>query len=1027
MRMHRLEIEGFGPFLRRQVVDFDAFAADGIFVISGRTGAGKSSILDAVCFALYGSVPRYDSGEKRLRSDHCAIDDPTLVALEFSAGGDRWRVERSPEYERAKRNGTGTTTAPPQARLLVRRGEDWEGRAARPRDVGEVLHEILPLTQEQFLQVILLAQNRFARFLLASQGERQALLRTLFGTRRFEQYEHALEQRRKNSEGRVALGRDALGQRLEEAETLVVLHGLDDEETGHAGTTGTAEVGTTGTADIGASSTAERIERLKQATQRAAYRAETAGLAHDEARAARDAADEALADVIARRELQERRDRARARLASLEAETARIDQARGERDAALRAERAREGIRGFETARSAAAQAEEERDRAQAAWAALAATASFGVDVALEDGAPRLEPDDLADVIDVITQAIGGWQPLLDRENTIAARRAEHDASRAELAALDDAVAAVLAERQSASARRDEIDRELVSLAPVLAGGAAAAARCTEVDARIAAAEEAENLIAEGAVAQRNALEADRALVEASAAVLELRERRLRGHAGELADALVSGEPCPVCGGVEHPSPAPRGDDPVAAGDIEAAERRLSAAVSAQRDASEQHARLRQAAAGALGRAGDRSREDLRSERDAAFAALARAVAAEQRTGELQAERAESLATLADLEVAHAAATAHRETLDRAILVIETGITSDELALTRARGSYATIAERIAGARAVASAAQDLRDAIKTAERCRNDERDARARLEHDLVAAGFETADAARTALRDIAARTRLDETILRYDVAFAGAKAVLLDLELQALPQEPIDTTVAAAARDAARESWTAAVQRTLLAEQTHDRLMILVEQSAAAQSGITAAIADHQAIERLAHTVAGKAPNTHRMKLETFVLAAELEEIVEAANLRLDDMSAGRYRLLHTDALAARGAASGLGLEVLDAYTGRSRPAQSLSGGETFLASLALALGLAEVVTGRAGGITLDTLFIDEGFGSLDAGTLDTAMRTLDELRQGGRTVGVISHVESMKDQIPAQLLVTVADDGASDVAAHAFLSG
>jgi exonuclease SbcC len=173
----------------------------------------------------------------------------------------------------------------------------------------------------------------------------------------------------------------------------------------------------------------------------------------------------------------------------------------------------------------------------------------------------------------------------------------------------------------------------------------------------------------------------------------------------------------------------------------------------------------------------------------------------------------------------------------------------------------------------------------------------------------------------------------------------------------------------------------------------------------------------VARLADTVAGRAPNTRRMALETFVLAAELEEIVDAANLRLDHMSAGRYRLQHTDALAARGAASGLGLEVMDAFTGQCRPPQSLSGGETFLASLALALGLAEVVTARAGGIRLDTLFIDEGFGSLDDETLDLAMRTLDELRQGGRTVGVISHVGSMKDQLPAQVRVTATPRGPS----------
>ena len=148
-----------------------------------------------------------------------------------------------------------------------------------------------------------------------------------------------------------------------------------------------------------------------------------------------------------------------------------------------------------------------------------------------------------------------------------------------------------------------------------------------------------------------------------------------------------------------------------------------------------------------------------------------------------------------------------------------------------------------------------------------------------------------------------------------------------------------------------------------------------------------------------------------------AADADESAPGPILRLEHMSAGRYRLQHTDALAARGAASGLGLEIMDAFTGQCRPPQSLSGGETFLTSLALALGLAEVVTARAGGLRLDTLFIDEGFGSLDDDTLDLAMRTLDELRQGGRTVGVISHVASMRDQLPAQLNVSATTRGPS----------
>ena len=218
------------------------------------------------------------------------------------------------------------------------------------------------------------------------------------------------------------------------------------------------------------------------------------------------------------------------------------------------------------------------------------------------------------------------------------------------------------------------------------------------------------------------------------------------------------------------------------------------------------------------------------------------------------------------------------------------------------------------------------------------------------------------------------------------------------------------AAAARSAAIAAHRDAVG-------TAARLRGLLAQTDAAYADVAEAAEAAAIVTRLADTVAGRAPNTMKMDLETFVLAAELEEIVAAANIRLAEMSSGRYTLHHSDARAARGRASGLGIDVLDAHTGRLRPPQSLSGGETFLASLALALGLGEVVTARAGGIRLDTLFVDEGFGSLDPETLELAMRTLDELRAGGRTVGVISHVEAMKEQVPAQVLVEATPEGPS----------
>jgi exonuclease SbcC len=171
----------------------------------------------------------------------------------------------------------------------------------------------------------------------------------------------------------------------------------------------------------------------------------------------------------------------------------------------------------------------------------------------------------------------------------------------------------------------------------------------------------------------------------------------------------------------------------------------------------------------------------------------------------------------------------------------------------------------------------------------------------------------------------------------------------------------------------------------------------------------------VTALADLVNGRGANTLRMRLQSFVLAARLEQVAEVASRRLRDMSGGRYTFLHSDAQGRHGARGGLGLDVLDEYTGARRPTKTLSGGESFMASLALALGLADVVTAESGGVQIDTLFVDEGFGTLDPRSLDAVMTVLDELRRGGRTVGVISHVEELRTRIPSRLEVLTGRDG------------
>ena len=397
MRLHRLELTGFGPFRERQSVDFEAFERDGIFLISGRTGAGKSSILDGVCFALYGSVPRYESGDKRLRSDHCEPGDPTEVRLEFTVGDRRWRVTRAPEYLRPSLRGGGLTTEPTRAELEELVDGAWVGRAGKPRDVGLLLDDVLGLNAQQFQQVILLAQNRFSRFLLASGTERQSLLRALFGTRRYEEYARELGERSKAAQHEL----DALGERartlLDQAERLIAAHEPEVDDAG-----GEAAA----TLDLPA-----RRAAVDLGAQRAAYRLDTLARERAAADDARAAAEAAHAERVALAKAQAELGRARERLTTLEAATAEIADDRRRLQHARSAEVLRAPLEAALSADQAAASSAAAAAAADAAWERLAA----GTDDELAA--------DLSEVVERLTGELAVWTAALAARDGARGRR----------------------------------------------------------------------------------------------------------------------------------------------------------------------------------------------------------------------------------------------------------------------------------------------------------------------------------------------------------------------------------------------------------------------------------------------------------------------------------------------------------------------------------------------------------------------------------------------------------------------------
>ncbi len=290
------------------------------------------------------------------------------------------------------------------------------------------------------------------------------------------------------------------------------------------------------------------------------------------------------------------------------------------------------------------------------------------------------------------------------------------------------------------------------------------------------------------------------------------------------------------------------------------------------------------------------------------------------------------------------------------------------------------------------------------------------------LAERGFTDRGAAEEVMLAEAGREALATKIRAYEDSLMQTKALLAQPDLQDVPIEPADVVGATARASAADDASTVCTEKRGAAESAANYARELAATLKSELRKHAKRMSDLGVLKGLANTANGFEPNRFGIPLESFVLAAELEQIVDAANARLRIMSQGRYMIEYSDERARGNARGGLGIVVYDTHTGRQRSPHSLSGGEKFLASLALALGLAEVVTNRAGGIRLDTLFIDEGFGSLDSETLDVAMQSLDQLRHGGRTIGLISHVDAMKEQIPAKLFVETADGGWSSIRQH-----
>ncbi|MFI8824946.1 AAA family ATPase [Streptomyces sp. NPDC053431] len=1009
MRLHRLTISAFGPFGTPQEIDFDALSSAGLFLLHGPTGAGKTSVLDAVCFALYGAVPgaRQSPGTV-LRSDHAPVGTTTEVTLELTVGERRLEITRSPAQLRPKKRGGGFTTEKAQSTLREYDAGTgtWKGLSRSHQEIGEEITQLLGMSRDQFCQVVLLPQGDFARFLRADAEARGKLLGRLFDTRRFAAVEDRLAELRRAAEHEVREGDERL---------LALAHRMAEA----AGTRGAPPEQRPGEPGL-----AEAVQI------RAALARTDAREAHDIARLRLAAAERreaaARAALDAARELAERQARHADALRRREELAAR----RPERDAwqtaldrSLKADRVAPALGLREHAERALRTANEARDRARAV---------LPPDLA-EAGAEHLSTVERR-----LREELGGLEAARRAEQRcaeIAAERAALDReARADEEFLQDA-AAWLADWEPHRAelqRRVEAAQEATARAEQLAGRLEPARR------RLAAARRRDALATELDAARARLTEARERRNEAHEHWLDVRTRRLRGIAAELAAALEPGTPCQVCGSASHPDPARAtadhvdraAEDAAYAAYTRADETRTAAetAVAATAEAWET-ARQETTAGRATGESGTgavdaeaapeeptvaelaRVVDELAREQAEAHALAARTHAAREELARAEREHEERVGAQREAETRVAARTSRREALEQQQDAIEAE-------LARSRGESGSVAAHATLLERRIALLTEAAEAVRTAELAARGLKEADDRLADAAFRAGFATPAEAAAALLDEPERRAHQQ---RVDAWQAEAAAVADRLgeaataAAAALP--PADPAAAEAAHAAAARVLREADTALAAVRERVGALDRLSRQADAEVRRLGPLREEYERVARLAGLTAGtSAENERKMRLESYVLAARLEQVAAAATARLQRMSSGRYTLVHSDARSG-GRRAGLGLHVVDAWTGNERDTATLSGGETFFASLALALGLADVVTDEAGGVRLDTLFIDEGFGSLDDQTLDEVLDVLDSLRESDRSVGIVSHVGDLRRRIPAQLEVVKARHGSA----------
>lgn len=916
MRPLKLTMAGFGPYAGVETLDMAALGQNGLYLICGDTGAGKTTIFDAITYALFGEA----SGESReasmLRSKYAAESAPTYVELTFSHGEKVYTIRRNPEYNRAKTRGSGVTKQTAEATLLFPDGSS----VTKLKDVNAAVRDIIGLSREQFSQVAMISQGDFRKLLQADTKKRQEIFRDIFGTA----FYVTLQERLKSAAAEVRLQRERAEQSIKQyvdglacgadslyigelsrarenklliTEVLTLLDRILSED----------EECQTALGEELAAVEAETERLVTQLARASAYFASLKSLEEKEGRLAgeQEALEQLALALESARDTKPRQDELARKLASMEAllpEYDRLAEAGKELS-----EREKEYL----DAEGARNEAKQQIDKLEVTLCALRAER-----LRLEDAAAEKER-------------------LMVRRDALEKRRGDFEKLAAGLDAFEKQRAALIEKQrlyQLAAERSAQLGRHYDAVNKAF----------------------------------------------------------LDEQAGIIASSLGAGMACPVCGSTEHPRLAALSENAPAEADVKKAKGEYDRACRDTEKASDEAGRQR----GAVSEAEKRLLEML--------AELMEGVALVNAGSEAAVQRAALQTELDAVELAlKKAETAlrRREELEREIPGTEQAKAAAENGLRENRERMAALETAVSALRRQIAERQRLLDFPDKTAALRE-----MTALGNELggLKDGLETAERSHAAARERIAALRSSVEELKKQLA-AGCT-------------EDVATLEAGRKELALRKESILQKQKTL-----HARL----SSNAAAKERISARSAELTALESryiwmkaLSDTANGSVSGKEKLMLETYVQATCFERILRRANVRLRKMTGGQYDLKRRESAADKKSQSGLELDIVDHVNTTERSVNTLSGGEAFLASLALALGLSDEVQASTG-IRLDTLFVDEGFGSLDGEALNRAYHALASLTEGNRLVGIISHVTELKERIDKQIVVTRKGGGSKAV--------